>query len=239
MIATLGIGLLAVLAMQATEPPDIAGNWQGEGWGHVVLAQTAPGEYTGTYSDTVAKEKEPGKIDLKWSRIECRYNGTWSEGDDDRFGDLSIHMVSNEIRGGVTTSDKSKINPATPRLADVTWTRDKTALAAEQDGHAPMAVPQAAGLLVVDLGKNRAVVKGWAPAGARISFYAGERNNGWGCAFPRATGFAASLENTETGLNCGVVPDTGDPVLTLSGAKHIGSVVLSDGQIHFSFPRDS
>ena len=63
MIATLGIALLGMLGMQATEPPDIAGQWTGEGWGRVVLTQTAPGQYTGTYTDTVAKEKEPGKIE--------------------------------------------------------------------------------------------------------------------------------------------------------------------------------
>jgi serine/threonine protein kinase len=123
MIATLGIGLLSMLAMQATEPQDIAGQWTGEGWGQVVLTQTAPGEYTGTYTDTVGKEQEPGRIDLKWSRIERRFNGTWRESDDDRFGDLSIHLVGNEIRGGLTTDGKSKINPATPRLAELTWTR--------------------------------------------------------------------------------------------------------------------
>ena len=116
MIATLGIALLGMFLMQATEPPDIAGQWSGEGWGQVVLKQTAPGEYAGTYSDTVGKE--PGKIELKWSRIERRFNGTWSEGDD-RFGELSIRLADHEIRGALTTDPKSKINPATPRLADL------------------------------------------------------------------------------------------------------------------------
>jgi hypothetical protein len=125
MIATLGIGLLGVLAMQATTPPDIAGSWQGEDWGQVTLAQTAPGQYTGTYTDTVAKEKGPGKIELKWSRIEHRFNGTWREGEDDRFGDLSIRLMGKEIHGGLTTSAKSKINPATPRLGDLMWIRSK------------------------------------------------------------------------------------------------------------------
>ncbi len=124
MITTLGIGLLGMLAMQATDPQDIAGQWAGEGWGRVTLTQTAPGEYTGTYTDTVGKEKEPGKIDLKWSRIERRFNGAWSEGED-RFGDLSIHPVGQEIRGALTTDAKSKINPATPRLADLVWMRDE------------------------------------------------------------------------------------------------------------------
>ena len=123
MIATLGIGLLGMFVMQATSPPDIAGKWQGESWGQVTLTQTAPGQYTGTYADTVVKEKEPGKIDLKWSRIERRFNGTWQEGDNDRFGDLSIRLADQEIRGALTTDPNSKINPATPRLADLVWTR--------------------------------------------------------------------------------------------------------------------
>ncbi len=95
------------------------------------------------------------------------------------------------------------------------------------------AVPQATRPLEIDCGKNRIFIKAWAPAGTRISFYAGDRNNGWGCVFPKATGFTASLEYAETGLNCRVVPDTGDPVLTLVGAKHIGNVVLSDGRFIF------
>ena len=126
----LGIALLGMFAMQATDPPDIAGQWSGEGWGQVVLTQTAAGEYTGTYSDTVGKE--PGKIELKWSRIERRFNGKWSEGED-RFGELSIRLADQEIRGALTTDPKSKINPATPRLADFVWKRIETALKSDKD----------------------------------------------------------------------------------------------------------
>jgi hypothetical protein len=122
MLTLLVISLFAV-GIVSTSPPDISGQWQGDDWGQVTLTQTAPGEYTGTYMDTVANEKGLGKIDLKWSRIERRYNGTWREGGDDRFGDLSIHLVGNEIRGALTTDAMSKINPATPRLADLVWTR--------------------------------------------------------------------------------------------------------------------
>jgi serine/threonine protein kinase len=122
MIATLGIALLSIFSVQTTEPPDIAGNWSGEGWGQVVLRQTAAGDYAGTYGDTAGKQ--PGKIELKWSRIERRFNGTWREGED-RFGELSIRLADREIRGGLTTDLKSKINPATPRLADLVWTRIK------------------------------------------------------------------------------------------------------------------
>ncbi|MGA2066699.1 MAG: protein kinase [Thermoguttaceae bacterium] len=119
MIAALGAGLLGVLLLSAT-PPDIAGQWTGEDWGQVVLKKTSDAEYTGTYSETVGKQ--PGEIQLKWSRIERRFNGTWREGED-RFGELSVRRVGDEIRGALTTDPKSKINPATPRLADLTWTK--------------------------------------------------------------------------------------------------------------------
>ncbi len=120
MVSFLGIGVLGMFLAQATAPPDIAGRWSGEGWGQVVLTEIAPGEYAGRYTETVGKE--PGKIELKWSRIERRFNGTWSEGEN-RFGDLSIRLADREIRGALTTDPKSKINPATPRLADLLWTR--------------------------------------------------------------------------------------------------------------------
>ena len=124
MLTLIGIGFFAVGVV--SPPPDISGNWQGEDWGQVTLTQTAPGEYKGTYTDTVVNDKGPGKIDLTWSRIERRYNGTWHEGEGDRFGDLSVHLVGKEIQGALTTSASSKINPATPRLAEVIWTRGST-----------------------------------------------------------------------------------------------------------------
>ena len=126
MIATLALGLLATALLQVTEPPDIAGRWSGEGWGRVALDQTAAGEYAGTYTDTAGRE--PGKIQLKWARIERRFNGTWREGED-RFGELSIRLADHEIRGALTTDPKSKVNPATPRLADLLWTRVDTSAA--------------------------------------------------------------------------------------------------------------
>ncbi len=119
MTAALGVGLCGMFLLSG-EPPEIAGEWLGEDWGHIVLKKSSDAEYTGTYSDTVGKQ--PGKIQLKWSRIERRFNGTWREGED-RFGELSVRMVDGEIRGALTTDFKSRINPATPRLADLSWTR--------------------------------------------------------------------------------------------------------------------
>lgn len=116
--------LLAVIGIYfgtlATNPPEIAGTWQGEDWGTVVLKSEAGGQYAGEFSETVGKV--PGQLHLKWSRIERRYNGTWKDGDE-RLGDLSLRLVDQQIRGAYSTSANSKTNPATPRLADLTWTR--------------------------------------------------------------------------------------------------------------------
>lgn len=116
--------LLAIVGIYfgflATNPPEIAGTWQGEDWGTVVLKSEAAGQYAGEFSETVGNV--PGQLQLKWSRIERRYNGSWKDGDE-RLGDLSLRLVDQQIRGAYSTSANSKTNPATPRLADFTWTR--------------------------------------------------------------------------------------------------------------------
>ncbi|MFN0018965.1 MAG: protein kinase domain-containing protein [Pirellulaceae bacterium] len=120
MIATLGLTLLGMVAWQASEAPDIGGKWAGEEWGEVVLEKQEPGEYEGIYTDTF--KKNPGTIQLKWSRLEGRYKGTWQEGKD-RRGKISVRLVDGEIRGAWTTSEKSGINPGNPELADLHWKR--------------------------------------------------------------------------------------------------------------------
>ena len=123
MIAAFGFALLGMVLWQATTPSDIAGKWTGEEWGVVVLEAKQPGQYEGTYTDTF-KDK-PGTIQVKWSRLERRFNGTWEE-DDDRNGKISLRLVGDEIRGAWTTTKKSGINPGTPELADLLWVRRKS-----------------------------------------------------------------------------------------------------------------
>jgi hypothetical protein len=120
--------LLGVFLMQATEPPDIDGHWYGEGRIEISLTATAPGEYAGTYG---APESLPGRLELKWSRLQCRFNGTWREGDD-RYGELSVRLVGQTIRGARSADPKAVLDPDRPRLADLVWTRavDVRALAA-------------------------------------------------------------------------------------------------------------
>lgn len=120
MLAIVAILVLGFGLWQISAPPDIGGEWHGADWGDVVLKKTADAEYEGSYTDTFGNT--PGKLRLQWSRMEGRYHGTWSEGED-RFGELSVRLVGEEIRGAHTTDAKSKINPANPRLADLAWQR--------------------------------------------------------------------------------------------------------------------
>jgi serine/threonine protein kinase/WD40 repeat protein len=120
MIAALGLGMLGMVFWQASEAPDIAGKWTGDGWGDVVLEKKQAGEYEGTYTDTFRDKR--GTIQMKWSRLERRFNGTWGEGKD-RHGKISVRQVGDEIRGAWTTSANSEINPGTPELADLLWVR--------------------------------------------------------------------------------------------------------------------
>ena len=45
MLGTLGISLLGMFLWQATDPPDISGQWTSEEWGTVVLKAKEPGQY--------------------------------------------------------------------------------------------------------------------------------------------------------------------------------------------------
>jgi serine/threonine-protein kinase len=121
-VAGLALCGAAAFMMATAEPSDISGVWTGEDWADVVLDRTGPAEYAGTFTE--ASGEKPGKIALKWSRIERRYNGTWNDGAK-RFGNISVRLVGDEIRGAWTTSRDSEINPATPALADLLWVRKK------------------------------------------------------------------------------------------------------------------
>ncbi len=52
MLGTIGMTLLAMVLWQATEPPDISGQWTGDEWGTVVLEAKGPGQYVGTFGGT-------------------------------------------------------------------------------------------------------------------------------------------------------------------------------------------
>jgi WD40 repeat protein len=120
MVATLALGFVAMLAWQETAPPDIAGVWTGEGWGAVVLEAKQPGKYEGSYKD--ADHAKSGAMQLKWSRAERRFNGTWEDADK-RSGKMSLRLVDDEIRGAWTTGKSFPKESGTARLADLLWKR--------------------------------------------------------------------------------------------------------------------
>jgi hypothetical protein len=120
MAAVFGFGLFAMMFWQASNPPDIAGVWTGEQWGAVSLTSVRPGRYGGTYDNSDSARS--GKIQLKWSRIERRFNGTWKEGDD-QGGRLSLRLVDEELRGAWTTAKRDGIDLDIPRVADLLWVR--------------------------------------------------------------------------------------------------------------------
>ncbi len=147
-LITLGaVGMFAVGALlwSETEPPDISGKWTSEEWGTVDLSEKTPGRYEGKLENGLfafgkapfnhkqwtnmacanchkGQEALAGKIELKWSRLESRFNGSWSM-PENHSGKLSIRLVENEIRGGWTMSKKSDFYPGKPRLGDLTWKR--------------------------------------------------------------------------------------------------------------------
>mgnify|MGYP001580809595 CR=1 FL=1 len=130
MLGTIGMTLLGMVLWQTTESPDIAGQWTGEDWDAVVLEAKQPGQYQGSFKDSdLAKS---GTMQLKWSRVERRFNGTWGK-NNDRSGKLSLRLVGNEIRGGWTTDQDTQKESGTPRLADLLWTRSSNNAAKKEE----------------------------------------------------------------------------------------------------------
>jgi serine/threonine protein kinase len=148
MLGSIGVFLMGMLIWSATEPPDISGKWTSDEWGTVELKENEPGRYEGKLENGLfvfgkapfdhkqwakmacnnchqGQNDFAGKIELKWSRVENRFNGTWRI-PENHSGKLSIRLVENEIRGGWTTSKKADHNPGTPRLGDLTWKRIPT-----------------------------------------------------------------------------------------------------------------
>lgn len=145
MLGSIGIFLMSMLIWSATEPPDIGGKWTSDEWGTVELKAIQPGRYEGTLEKGLfvfgkapfdhkqwakmacanchnGQSNFTGKIELKWSRVENRFNGNWSI-PEKQSGKLSVRLVDNEIRGAWTTSRKSDAHPGTPRLGDLAWKR--------------------------------------------------------------------------------------------------------------------
>ena len=149
MVMVAGFGLLAMFLWQGTDPPDITGKWYGKDWGEVKLEHQSLGHYKGVYSDT--QGDHPGTMEIEWSRIERRFNGTWREGED-RFGKISLQHADDGLSGGYTTSENSRINGDRPKLGGLQWSRqpidvlpktlNDAALGNENNQALPKALPE-------------------------------------------------------------------------------------------------
>ncbi len=60
MLGTIGMTLLGMVLMQATEAPDISGQWTSDEWGIVVLEAKGPGEYDGTFRGSTKGQPAAG-----------------------------------------------------------------------------------------------------------------------------------------------------------------------------------
>jgi hypothetical protein len=65
MIGTLGMTLLGMVLLQATEAPDISGQWSSVEWGTVVLEAKGPGEYEGTFTGSGKDKPAPSNDPLR------------------------------------------------------------------------------------------------------------------------------------------------------------------------------
>jgi uncharacterized protein (TIGR03067 family) len=132
---TAAFALLGFFLWQSTAPPDISGRWTSEGGGEVVIEEKEPGKYEGAFTE---QGLPPGRIQLKWSRAERRFNGSWQQGDD-LNGKLSLRLMGDEIRGALISSKQSAKESGTPRLADFVWKRNYVKRLAEN----PLEQPEA------------------------------------------------------------------------------------------------
>jgi len=59
MLGTIGMTLLGLVLLQATDSPDISGQWTSDEWGTVVLVAKGPGEYEGTFTGSGRDKPAP------------------------------------------------------------------------------------------------------------------------------------------------------------------------------------
>ena len=123
----LGISLFAV-GVATTNPPDISGNWHGDDWGHVSLTQTAPGEYAGTYTDTVTKEKGPARLLSSRVPHERRQWHPCEQGDDDQAGIFHSASPTKRFAAPQQPTPNRESIPPLPRWPILSGVKPRTAL---------------------------------------------------------------------------------------------------------------
>ena len=127
--AALGLVALAIMFFMNDGPPDISGKWFSNNWGQIVLEEKQPGYYKGKYG---IESKSPngsvgsvGSITVSWSPEQRQFTGSWET--DGSGGDIVLRLKNDEIRGAWNTNLMSPRPSNVPKLADLTWSRNKKA----------------------------------------------------------------------------------------------------------------
>lgn len=126
MLGTIGMTLLGMVLLQATEAPDISGQWTSDEWGTVVLEAKQPGQYEGTFSGPSGGQPATGNAFEGWM-----FEG-WMGGPTEKLRTKAFG-ASNAFEGGVG-------GPAGIGVGG----RDKSQLATDHQGvygHGPLLEP--------------------------------------------------------------------------------------------------
>ena len=106
MIATLGMALLGMFLMQSTDPPDIAGQWSGEGWARLRSRRPRPESMranTAVWGNNQARFNSHGR----GPSVASTAHGAKARTSSASF----LRLAGHEIRGAYTIDPKSKSIP--------------------------------------------------------------------------------------------------------------------------------
>lgn len=116
MLSLIGVSFLV---FQVTAAPDVQGTWEGDVWTSVKLEKGAAGDwYSGRVTDA---EGRSGMLQLRWSRVQQRFNGQFQIGDEE-FGDITFRRDRGKLSGAVSLARGASVDASTPRLREFVWT---------------------------------------------------------------------------------------------------------------------
>ena len=105
----------------SSDPPNIEGQWSSKTFGQILLEQgRTPNRVSGTFS--LDDQSLQGTINLKWSRMDERFHGTWRQGSQNK-GQLSLRPVEGGLAGAFTANQSARTELKLPKLADFEWTK--------------------------------------------------------------------------------------------------------------------
>ncbi|MEO1524896.1 MAG: protein kinase [Planctomycetota bacterium] len=118
-LAMLSLIGVSFLLFQATAAPDVSGSWKGDTWKSVELERVDGNDwYSGRVTDSDGRE---GMLQLRWSRVQQRYNGQFRIGDGE-FGDITFRRDgAGKLSGAISLAAGANADEETPRLREFVW----------------------------------------------------------------------------------------------------------------------